>query len=337
MVVNAHISRWRRTRRESRSPTCWRGDRARRTTAERHRHAGTRCGRSARSLPPRQRAAVVLRFYEDLDVRRDRGPPELLRGRPSAPTSTARWPPALPARRGGPMTDDGPAGARRSARGCGRRPSGPRSGVPLGRARARREPAAGGAAAGRSSGRWPRSWRSRGTAFAAGRRLRTARPAARPTAPPRRRRRRAGHRLASRVVARAHRRSAGRLGLGHRADTMSRGDGPALLCGGPGRRCREDAAGQPERIPVGGPADHALGRAAGTPFARPRRRRTSGWARTSSRAPSTSATATPRRPSRRSARTLTVGEPGPGAAPHVLDSARRDHGLRGVSCRRAPR
>ena len=65
MVVNAHISRWRRTRRESPVSEVLSRD-AQPDHADR---LGTGdavwavCG----SLPPRQRAAVVLRFYEDLD------------------------------------------------------------------------------------------------------------------------------------------------------------------------------------------------------------------------------------------------------------------------------
>ena len=62
-VVNAHISGWRRGRRES-------------PVAEIHRDAADPTERLSRddlvwrvcaALPTRQRAAVVLRFYEDLD------------------------------------------------------------------------------------------------------------------------------------------------------------------------------------------------------------------------------------------------------------------------------
>jgi RNA polymerase sigma-70 factor (sigma-E family) len=64
MVVNAHISGWRRTRREApvaevRGPAS--GDPA--------AHLGTvdAVWRVCEALPRQQRAAVVLRFYEDLD------------------------------------------------------------------------------------------------------------------------------------------------------------------------------------------------------------------------------------------------------------------------------
>jgi RNA polymerase sigma-70 factor (sigma-E family) len=65
MVVNAHISRWRRTRRESPVSTFRDGDS--------HPDPADRVGTGdavwsvCRELPPRQRAAVVLRFYEDLE------------------------------------------------------------------------------------------------------------------------------------------------------------------------------------------------------------------------------------------------------------------------------
>ena len=64
MVVNAHVSGWRRTRRES--PVAEVRDRS---YADPAAHVDTAdavwevCG----SLPRQQRAAVVLRFYEDLD------------------------------------------------------------------------------------------------------------------------------------------------------------------------------------------------------------------------------------------------------------------------------
>ena len=69
MVVNAHVSAWRRTgRRELRIAEVRDRRRARRsTTRPRRWPATTRCGGCAETLPPQQRAAVVLRFYEDLD------------------------------------------------------------------------------------------------------------------------------------------------------------------------------------------------------------------------------------------------------------------------------
>lgn len=64
MVVNAHISRWRRTRRESPVDVVPEGRGADHATRVSTADAvWTVC----RSLPPRQRAAVVLRYYEDLD------------------------------------------------------------------------------------------------------------------------------------------------------------------------------------------------------------------------------------------------------------------------------
>jgi len=65
MVVNAHISRWRRTRRESPVEVVL-------ATDPQPDHAdrlgtGDEVWAVCRDLPPRQRAAVVLRFYEDLD------------------------------------------------------------------------------------------------------------------------------------------------------------------------------------------------------------------------------------------------------------------------------
>jgi RNA polymerase sigma-70 factor (sigma-E family) len=65
MVVNAHISRWRRTRRESPVSTFRDGDP--------HPDPADRLGTEdavwsvCLGLPARQRAAVVLRFYEDLE------------------------------------------------------------------------------------------------------------------------------------------------------------------------------------------------------------------------------------------------------------------------------
>ena len=65
MVVNAHVSGWRRWgRRESPVPEV--RDRLLADPAAAHAQRGLVwevCG----TLPPRQRAAVVLRFYEDLD------------------------------------------------------------------------------------------------------------------------------------------------------------------------------------------------------------------------------------------------------------------------------
>jgi len=65
MIVNAHISRWRRTRRESPVEAVLAAD-------PQPDHADRLGADDAvwavcRTLPPRQRAAVVLRFYEDLD------------------------------------------------------------------------------------------------------------------------------------------------------------------------------------------------------------------------------------------------------------------------------
>lgn len=65
MVVNAHISRWRRTRRESPVET-WRGGDMQPDPAD-LLGTGQLVWELCRSLPPRQRAAVVLRFYEDLE------------------------------------------------------------------------------------------------------------------------------------------------------------------------------------------------------------------------------------------------------------------------------
>jgi RNA polymerase sigma-70 factor (sigma-E family) len=65
MVVNAHISRWRRTRRES--PV----ELVRAGSDHPDPADGVATGdlvwAVCAELPPRQRAAVVLRFYEDLD------------------------------------------------------------------------------------------------------------------------------------------------------------------------------------------------------------------------------------------------------------------------------
>lgn len=65
MIVNAHISRWRRTRRESPVEAVLAAD----PQPDHADRLGTddAVWSVCRTLPPRQRAAVVLRFYEDLD------------------------------------------------------------------------------------------------------------------------------------------------------------------------------------------------------------------------------------------------------------------------------
>ncbi len=63
MVVNAHVSGWRRTRRES--PVAEVRDASYDATA--HGDTGDAVWRVCSGLPRQQRAAVVLRFYEDLD------------------------------------------------------------------------------------------------------------------------------------------------------------------------------------------------------------------------------------------------------------------------------
>jgi RNA polymerase sigma-70 factor (sigma-E family) len=65
MIVNAHISRWRRTRRESPVEAVLAAD-PQPDHADRH-GADDAVWAVCRELPPRQRAAVVLRFYEDLE------------------------------------------------------------------------------------------------------------------------------------------------------------------------------------------------------------------------------------------------------------------------------
>jgi RNA polymerase sigma-70 factor (sigma-E family) len=65
MVVNAHISRWRRTRRGS-PVESWREGSTQPDPADLP-GAGGLVWELCRSLPRRQRAAVVLRFYEDLE------------------------------------------------------------------------------------------------------------------------------------------------------------------------------------------------------------------------------------------------------------------------------
>lgn len=64
MIVNAHVSGWRRTRRES--PVELVRDAPVESVAERVSTAD-RVWRVCQGLPRQQRAAVVLRFYEDLD------------------------------------------------------------------------------------------------------------------------------------------------------------------------------------------------------------------------------------------------------------------------------
>ncbi|GAA4862148.1 SigE family RNA polymerase sigma factor [Kitasatospora terrestris] len=59
-MVRAHISRWRRTRREA--LTAHPPERAAPAVAE----TDERLGAALRRLPPRQRTAVVLRYYADL-------------------------------------------------------------------------------------------------------------------------------------------------------------------------------------------------------------------------------------------------------------------------------
>jgi RNA polymerase sigma-70 factor (sigma-E family) len=65
MIVNAHISRWRRTRRESPVEAVLAAD----PQPDHADRLGTddAVWATCRGLPPRQRAAVVLRFYEDLE------------------------------------------------------------------------------------------------------------------------------------------------------------------------------------------------------------------------------------------------------------------------------
>jgi RNA polymerase sigma-70 factor (sigma-E family) len=64
MIVNAHVSGWRRTRRES--PVEKVRDASVESVADRVSTADA-VWRVCQDLPRRQRAAVVLRFYEDLD------------------------------------------------------------------------------------------------------------------------------------------------------------------------------------------------------------------------------------------------------------------------------
>ena len=64
MIVNAHVSGWRRTRRES--PVQDVRDAAYADPADRSR-TDDAVWRVCQGLPRQQRASVVLRFYEDLD------------------------------------------------------------------------------------------------------------------------------------------------------------------------------------------------------------------------------------------------------------------------------
>lgn len=65
MVVNAHVSAWRRTGRRE-SPVALVRDRTLDDPAEAVAR-GDAVWRMCAALPPQQRAAVVLRFYEDLE------------------------------------------------------------------------------------------------------------------------------------------------------------------------------------------------------------------------------------------------------------------------------
>lgn len=62
MVMNAHASSWRRTRRLVPVPEVRRS-----VPAGSDVELADLCWRACSTLPPKQRAAVVLRFYEDLD------------------------------------------------------------------------------------------------------------------------------------------------------------------------------------------------------------------------------------------------------------------------------
>ena len=64
MVINAHVSRWRRFRRREVPVEAVRDRPAPPGVGAEERE---RLWRACRSLPPDQRTAVVLRFYEDLD------------------------------------------------------------------------------------------------------------------------------------------------------------------------------------------------------------------------------------------------------------------------------
>ena len=65
MIVNAHVSGWRRTRRES--PVAEVRERPIRRRRGRRHGTADAVWRVCQGLPRQQRAAVVLRFYEDLD------------------------------------------------------------------------------------------------------------------------------------------------------------------------------------------------------------------------------------------------------------------------------
>ncbi|MFZ2502279.1 MAG: SigE family RNA polymerase sigma factor [Nocardioides sp.] len=65
MIVNAHISGWRRTRRETPVP-----DPVRRSLTGPDLELADAVWRACAALPKQARAAVVLRYYEDLDYAR---------------------------------------------------------------------------------------------------------------------------------------------------------------------------------------------------------------------------------------------------------------------------
>ena len=138
-----------------------------------------------------------------------------------------------------------------------------------------------------------------------------------PTARPRPTATSARDRVAGRVVARADRRRTGRLGLGHRAHHAVATDEQPCL-----RRARSNDGpwvGRPIML-----SDACRGRRSAP------RRRTCGSAQTWSPAPKTSATATPRRPSRRSDHAHRR-QPGSRAPPSRPRLRPRDHRLRGAA------